>query len=98
MKELEIDGRRFRIKDMTYGEVLEFIEGASKTIVTPTGDVRQVMNVAGSGLTLIRLCVEVEDNGRFRPMTEEEIKKLPGGVGVRLVDECLTVNNFLRLG
>lgn len=96
MREIELMGRKYRIKEMTYGEVLEFIENASKTIVTPTGEVKQIVNYAGSGLTLIRLCIEVEDGGRYRSMSDEEIRKLPGNVGMKLVDECFTVNNFLR--
>lgn len=96
MREVEIAGRKYRVKELTYGEVLELLEASTRTVITPTGDVRQVTDLKGSGITLIRLCIEVEDSGRYRPLTDDEIKRLPASHGMKLADECLAVNSFLR--
>lgn len=92
---VELGGRRYRIRELTYGEVLEYMEKSTKQVVSPTGELRQVVDVVGSGLNLIRLCVEVEDGGSFRRLTEQEIRSLPGRHGIRLATECMRVNDFL---
>ncbi|MEM0040314.1 hypothetical protein [Thermofilum sp.] len=95
MSVIEYNGRRYRVRELTFGEVVEYIESSMDNVATTSGDVKKVVNVAKANKTLLTLCVEVEDGGQMRRLTQEEVSKLPGRLGLKLVSECMRINDFL---
>jgi len=92
---IEEGGRKYIIRELTFGDVNEYIDRSSDTVYTPSGDVKKVVSYGKAQRVLLSLCIEVEENGARRRLSEQEINNLPASLGLRLVNECFKVNSFL---
>lgn len=96
--DVQVDGRTFRLRELTFGDLLAIIESGTENVFDATGNVRQVTNVRKMSLAILKHCVDgTVESGVFRKLSEQEILSLPARVAVRLIDECRKLNPFLAL-
>lgn len=96
--EVTIGDKTFRLRELTFGDLLSIIEAGTENVFDPSGAVRQVTNIKKLSIAIIKYCVEgVADASGVRRLTEQDILSMPAAVAVRLVDECRRLNPFLAM-
>lgn len=96
MVEINIGGRLFRLRELTFGDLLAIIEAGTENIFDPSGNVRQVVNARKISSAILKHCVDsVVESGVARKLNDQELLALPAQTAIELIEECRKINPFL---
>lgn len=88
-REVEVEGKRFKLRELTLGESADIMNRAMKVLVDEHGRITPVFDNLEFRLTILEYCIE---DPKF---SREDKEKLPSRVAFTLLDECLKLTPAL---
>ena len=82
-KEVEVEGRKFRIRELTLGEVSTVLNRSMSLAIDESGRILPTFNYLEFRLSILEFCLE---EPRFDRKSGE---KLPSRVAFALLEECI---------
>jgi hypothetical protein len=82
-REVEIEGRRFKIRELTLGEVSTILNRSMSMAIDDSGKILPTFNYLEYRLSILEFCLE---EPRFDRKSGE---KLPSRIAFALLEECI---------
>jgi hypothetical protein len=88
-REVEVEGRRFKIRELTLGEVSTILNRSMSMVVDDSGRILPTFNYLEYRLSILEFCLE---EPRFDRKSGE---KLPSRIAFSLLEECIKLTPHL---